>query len=286
MDREEFRQLCTEYSAGILQGEELRRFEEYLRTASEAELTEFVEFVSTASMLPLALERQAPPARVKEQLMQKIQLSARAHESAERRTATFTATVPPPLKHPEPRRSWLPFGVTAVFLIMVIGFSIYVSNLMGTIEQQNTNLVTVQREKQQLATQLVELKDELTRKEELLKVISSKRIEVTFMGGQKINPVGYGKIIWDPEKGTAILQVSNLPAVPKDKDYQLWVIKDKKPISAGVFAVRDSAPSFFKIENLAVTNPKEIAAFAVTLEPKGGVPAPTGDMYILGSPRL
>ncbi len=106
------------------------------------------------------------------------------------------------------------------------------------------------------------------------------------MDGLKVNPVGYGKIIWDPEKRSAILQVSNLPAVPSDKDYQLWVIKDKKPISVGVFAVNDTMSNFFKIENLAVTNPKEIAAFAVTLEPKGGMPQPTGDMYMMGAPRL
>jgi anti-sigma-K factor RskA len=35
-----------------------------------------------------------------------------------------------------------------------------------------------------------------------------------------------------------------------------------------------------------VTNPREIAAFAVTLEPKGGMPQPTGAMYMKGSPIL
>jgi anti-sigma-K factor RskA len=155
---------------------------------------------------------------------------------------------------------------------MIIGISTLVSNLMGTIDRQNV--------------QLVELRDELTRKEELLKVLASRQIEVTAMNGLQVNPVGYGKIIWDPEKGTAILQVSNLPAVPSNKDYQLWVIKGKQPISAGVFAVHNKDLNFFKIENLAVTNPKEIAAFAITLEPKGGVPSPTGQMFMAGSPKL
>lgn len=286
MDRDEFLQWCAEYSAGSLHGDELHRFEEYLHTASEAEVKEFVELLSTAALLPLTLERQDPPPRVKEQLMRKIQLSTQARESVERRTADLSRVTVPPEQKPMPKRSWLPLGITAVFLIMVVGFSLYVSSLMGTIDRQSKNLASVQQERQQLTAQLVELKDELTRKEELLKVISSRRIEITIMGGQKINPVGYGKIIWDPERGTAVLQVSNLPAPPSDKDYQLWVIKDKKPISAGVFAVRDTMPSFFKIENLAVTDPRQIAAFAVTLEPKGGVPAPTGDMYIVGSPRL
>jgi anti-sigma-K factor RskA len=106
------------------------------------------------------------------------------------------------------------------------------------------------------------------------------------MNGLKADPVGFGKIIWDPEKRSAILQVSRLPAVPHDRDYQLWVIKGKTPISAGVFSVSDTTSNFFRIDGLAVTDPREISAFAVTLEPKGGLPAPSGEMYLSGSPGL
>ncbi len=280
MTNEEFIQNCHDYALGSLEGKDLAEFQTYLRTANKDELTQLAEILSTASLLPLTLERKAPPPHVKEELMKKIQLSARAGDSVQRRT--FEPDVLP-VPH---KRSWLPFGVTTVIVVMVIGFSFYVFKLMGTIEQQNQRLVGVQTEKQQLATQIVALKNELSRKEEMLKVLSSKRIEITVMNGLDVNPVGYGKIIWDPEKKTAILQVSNLPAVPTDKDYQLWVIKGKQPISAGVFAVSNNEPNFFKITNLAVTEPKEIAAFAITLEPKGGVPAPTGAMYMAGSPKL
>ena len=226
-----------------------------------------------------ALDRKAPPAHVKEELMQKIRLSAHAEDAVRKRTADISIGVP------APRRNWIPVSV-AVALGMIALFSIFALRLLNTIDEQNKKLVSVQDERQQLQTRLLALKDELTRKEELLKVLASKRIEITVMNGLKTSPVSYGKIIWDPEKKTAILQVSNLPPVPSDKDYQLWVIKDKKPISAGVFSVNNSEPNYFKIENLAVTNPKEIGAFAVTLEPKGGVPQPTGEMYIAGSPKL
>lgn len=106
------------------------------------------------------------------------------------------------------------------------------------------------------------------------------------MNGLAVQPVAYGKIIWDREKGSAILHVSHLPPVPSDKDYQLWIVKGDQKISAGVFAVTDTSSAFFRIDRLAVTNPKEIAAFAVTLEPKGGMPQPTGEMYMLGTPLL
>jgi anti-sigma-K factor RskA len=279
LDREEFIQLSSEYALGALEGDELRKFEAYLKTASKQELEILSELTSTASLIPLALERSTPSPAVKQSLMQKINLSSRAHEAVRQRTEILTQHAP------ARTRNWIPWGIAAS-LAMVAVFSLFVIKLMGTIETQNKQLVAVEQEKQELQTRLVSLRDELTRKNEQLKVLSAKQIHISIMDGLTVNPVGYGKIIWDPEKGAAILQVSNLPAVPSNKDYQIWVIKDKKPISAGVFAVNDTMSNFFKIESLAVTNPKEIAAFAVTLEPKGGMPQPTGDMYMIGSPRL
>ncbi len=279
MDNEEFIQQASAYATGALQGEELKRFEGYLRTASKDELSQLAELAGTASLLPLALERKSPPPRVKEKVMQKVQLAARAQDAVHRRTDNLSQNTP------AVRRNWIPVGIVAV-LGMIALFSLFALRLLNTIDDQNKQLVAVEQDRKQLQTQLVALKDEVIRKEELLKVLASRRIEITVMDGMKTSPVSYGKIIWDPEKRTAILQVSDLPPAPSGKDYQLWVIKDKKPISAGVFAVSNTESNYFKIENLAVTNPKEIGAFAVTLEPKGGLPQPTGEMYIAGSPKL
>lgn len=282
MTKDEFIGFCAEYAAGSLEGDDLGRFEGYLRNADREDLKTFSEMMDVTSMLPLALERRSPPASVKQQLMQRIQSPIRATASARERTGDLAEKYPSPVSGG--RRSWLPFGVTFVALAMILGFSLYVVRLMGTIDRQDQQLVEVGKQNTELATQIVALKDELSRKEELLKVLSSKHIEITIMNGLDVNPVGYGKILWDPERATAILQVANLPNIPSDKDYQLWVIKDK-PISAGIFSVSGKDDNFFKIENLAVTNPKEISAFAITLEPKGGVPQPTGAMYMAGSPK-
>jgi anti-sigma-K factor RskA len=280
VDRTKFIQQCSAYATGALADEELKSFAEYLHRASQEERELLAELVTTASLLPLVLDRKTPPTHLKQQLMQRIKLASHAQQAVSERTVESMGTAT--LR----RRNWIPLGVSAV-IGMIVLFSLFALRLLNTIDEQNKSLATVQTEKQQLQTRIVALTDELTRKEELLKVLASKRIEMTVMNGLKSNPVSYGKIIWDPEKRTAILQVSNLPPVPSDKDYQLWVIKDKKPISAGVFALRQSETNgFFKIENLAEIDRKSIGAFAVTLEPKGGVPQPTGQMYLLGTPSL
>jgi len=271
--RDEFLQLGAEYAAGCLQGKELEDFEAYLQTATAQERNDLAELVNTVSLLPLALERKTPPESVREELLKQTRLSPRARDSVEERTKEMAGKIPRP--RPSGWRAWMPFGLTFAGLAMVIGFAVYVAGLLNTIESQNRRLV--------------ELQDQLQRKEELLGVLSAKQVDMVLMSGLPSNPTSYGKIIWDREKRIAILQVSNLPPVPSDKDYQLWVIKSAdggQPISAGVFAVGSTESFYFKIEQLAVTNPREIAAFAITLEPKGGVPAPTGAMYVAGSPKL
>jgi anti-sigma-K factor RskA len=67
---------------------------------------------------------------------------------------------------------------------------------------------------------------------------------------------------------------------PDDKSYQLWVVPmEGSPISAGVFnpATSDTAHWMSKV-------PEGIAPkmFAITLEPAGGMPQPTGPMVLVG----
>ena len=72
------------------------------------------------------------------------------------------------------------------------------------------------------------------------------------------------------DAGTAVLVLNALPSAPAGKTYQAWVITDNTPVSAGVFAPTD--------ERAVVPIPQAVpagAVVAVTIEPDGGVSAPT-----------
>jgi len=118
----------------------------------------------------------------------------------------------------------------------------------------------------------------------MLAVLQAKDMHMVAMNGLEVNPSGYGKVLWDPARKVAVLQVY-LPPEVDDKDYQLWVIRDGKPVDAGVFQVKASGQNgmLYKIDRLVETDKAHINAFAVTLEPKGGVPQPTGKMYLMGN---
>jgi anti-sigma-K factor RskA len=67
-----------------------------------------------------------------------------------------------------------------------------------------------------------------------------------------------------------------LPVPPADKQYQLWALKNGKPIDAGVFEMDT------EMHMMPVTI-ADADAFAITLEKKGGSPAPTlSQLYVMG----
>jgi anti-sigma-K factor RskA len=64
--------------------------------------------------------------------------------------------------------------------------------------------------------------------------------------------------------------------------YQLWVVTTAAPISAGLLTPDSSGRVSATIET-----PPDIpqpVAMAVTIEPAGGVPTPTGEKFLVGTP--
>ena len=278
MPLERFEELCSAYVLGALEGEELLEFKTALASPEPEMKQLYLEMKHTTLHLPLASDRVEPPPRLRETILRN------ARRSGGRDHKVLSAGPASVLGFNNPRFA---LGICFALLVAALGLGYYAFLLRNALKERDQQIVAMQNEFSQQQKNFVVLQDELTRKDELLKVLQSPKIDVVIMNGLEVNPSGFGKIIWDPEKRVAILQVSNLPAVPSGKDYQLWVIKDKKPLSAGVFTVNDpNRDTFFKIEQLVEADKKSISAFAITLEPRGGVPKPTGTMYLLGSPVL
>ncbi|HET9693722.1 MAG TPA: anti-sigma factor [Steroidobacteraceae bacterium] len=84
-----------------------------------------------------------------------------------------------------------------------------------------------------------------------------------------------GEVVWDPEQQEGYLTLSGLePSLPSGQQYQLWIFDaardDRYPVDGGVFDV--------PVDDRMITVPIRPAlpvhapvAFAVTLEPAGGV---------------
>lgn len=88
--------------------------------------------------------------------------------------------------------------------------------------------------------------------------------------------------VWNPFSQEGVLSVSRLPALAPDKDYQLWVVDPQYaiPVDGGVFTV-DAATGETHFKFKTDKPIKTVAAFAVSLERKGGVPKAEGPMVLI-----
>lgn len=99
------------------------------------------------------------------------------------------------------------------------------------------------------------------------------------LAGQPAAPRATGRVFWSPTRGL-LLTAANLPPLPAGRVYQLWYVTAAAPVSAGLVTPDASGQSLITSPTNSRVQPK---AFALTIEPAGGVPAPTGAFYLLGS---
>lgn len=268
----DFESLCAGYVLGALSDEEAAQFEAMLADATPEQRALYYDLTQIQADLSLATPPEPPPAQVEDRLMGAIQEGAGSAERAASAgpSSSRRASDRAPKRRAGRLPTWVYQGIAVTLLIAVVGLGYWATGLQGTVQQQETVIT--------------QLESEVEQQEELLTVLAAREARFVSMGGLDPSPDGYGKIVWAPDQRRAIVQMANLPPPPDDKDYQLWLIKDEQsPISAGVFHFDESAQDlFFMVEELAEEPSSESNAFAVTLEPKGGAPQPSGDMFLLG----
>ncbi|MBL7819628.1 MAG: anti-sigma factor [Saprospiraceae bacterium] len=111
-----------------------------------------------------------------------------------------------------------------------------------------------------------------------LEVLRNKDAKKILLKGTPVSPQAFASIYYDTLSHKTYLDVLDLPKPPSQKQYQLWAIVAGKPVDLGVFDLNEKQTAFKEIEFV-----KEAQAFAITLEPMGGVVSPTMDqMYVMG----
>lgn len=89
--------------------------------------------------------------------------------------------------------------------------------------------------------------------------------------------------IYDPSSRRAAVVVDKA-AAPEGRDFELWAIEGGAPRSLGVFQADADGRAVVQVE--AVGGGGQVAAFAVSQEPKGGSPdktAPSGPIVLVGA---
>jgi len=280
---EKYLDYSAAYTLGALDGEELSEFTAHLKSGCAICSSEVGILTEMAALLPSALRPLMVSPDLSERVLFNAQLAkvAKAHFEEAPAEAGEPALVEvkeaPKEKRQAGKSAWFSYALGGAILFMLGAFSLYVYRLSLTIND-NREFIASQK------AQITKLWNDLDRRETVLKVMGSRKIEIVKMAGLRADSAAYGTIFMDPEKKVAVLHIANLPLLPQDRDYQLWVFKEQKKISAGTFSLSEDweRETFYSVTPFDVSDRREIDSIAVTSEPKGGAPQPTGETYLLG----
>lgn len=175
----------------------------------------------------------------------------------------------------------------AAALILVIGASWYavilrnqisdkddqLSQLKADNELLNANLATMDTLAQTLGDKNLALLTEVN----LLKKPDMKSIELK---GMEVAPDAKAMAYANTKTGEVYLEIMNLPSAPEGMQYQFWGIVDDEPVDAGMIPVDENDLAGIH----PMTTVPNAVAYAISLEPMGGSPQPSGKIYVMGNP--
>lgn len=119
--------------------------------------------------------------------------------------------------------------------------------------------------------------------------VSEREALVTAMAGPdvKIMPLTsksatqMGRMFWNRTSNDWTMVVYTMPPPKPGMTYQVWLVTDSAKISAGTFKPDSTGHAFMQAKYALDRN--ALKAVAVTEEPAGGMPAPTGAIVVSGA---
>ena len=120
----------------------------------------------------------------------------------------------------------------------------------------------------------------LSQKDSMIAAMTGPDVKVVaLMNQSSAQPLG--RMMWNRASNDWIMVTYNLRPPKSGMTYQVWLVTDTQKISAGTFKP-DAAGKTFMHARYALDR-NALRAVAITEEPEGGMPAPTGPMVVAGS---
>ena len=240
------------YAVGALHAGSCAQLEQHLKECAACR-HELETMRGDAVLLALSVSGPTPPARSRQRLLSAIEASGKEEQ-------------PDSLRAFAVRRPWWSFAPVFASLALAV-FAILLLH-------ENTNL---RQANDQLVSQINSAAQENRKARAIMALITAKdAMHVSLVAATGPPPPPHIKTIYQPRTGRLVLMASNLNPLPAGMTYELWLIpKSGAPMPAGLFKPDAHGMAMMMPENPEVPAGTECKAFAVTMEPEGGSPAPT-----------
>lgn len=263
MNHDTLETMAAAYALDALDGAERAEFESHLAEGCaecEAMLRESRE---TLAAITFAQTPAIPPAAVKAALLRRIDVAPASGWRPAPRTRFGWAR-------------WAAGTLAASVAAAAFTAAFVAARYEGRMGQVYRETAAARAE---LQRQEAALRDRLQGYQEVVDLLRDPRTRIVVLKGTSPAVTATARMVWNEGAGGQLF-VANLPPAPAGKTYELWTIAGGKPAPAGVFDVDSSGQGTHRVAPAPAT-PVEV--FAVSVEPVGGVPAPTGPIILASS---
>jgi len=263
-DHDDLREEAALYVLGALDLAEGNAFEAHLTSCAECAAEVRALRPTVAALADAVPQIDAPPV-----LRQRVLSSVGARQPSS-----------PLLSRSRAIPTRLPWLAAAASLIAAVGLGSYTVQLRGELESLGLERREARARAEATDREIASARRIALEAQTTVRVISAPDLQRSDLVGQGVAPQASARAFWSRSRGL-VFTASNLPELPAGRTYQLWIVTSQAAVSAGIF--RPDADG--RAESVLETPPDlpKPVAMAVTIEPAGGVPAPTGDKYLVGS---
>ena len=266
-DHDAFADLAAPYALGVLEGGERDAFAAHLATCETCR-REVASLARVVETLPQTVDQAPLPPGLKARVL--------AAATAPATVTEFKPRQPQQLQPAAPR--WMGWLAAAATLAAVASGAV-AWNSRTENARLRQELTVAQEREATLDRQIAALQTSAANAVQTTAVLRAADLGRVELAGQTGASAATGRVLWSASQGFVFV-ATNLPPLPPGRVYQLWVVGADKPHGAGL-VTPDSAGHLTVINNAPVS--VHPAAFAVTLEPEGGSPAPTSPILLVGS---
>ncbi len=257
--------LAAAYALGALSPDEVSRFEAFLATSPETQ-REVAELQEVAALLALGQSDAAPSADLRDRVLARV--SGKAVPIG--RPSPAPTTAPSVTRRGVPPLYWGALAAS-IMAAVVLGWS---------SAQMKQEIAALRKTLASTEANLAERQQRLEEREATLNSIfepSVKLYQLTASG----DPEPSIQLFWDQKRNTAIIHGFRLKPVPGGREYQLWFIKDGKPVPSVTF--KPESTGHARVEKIPVPAGGALSAAAITVEPEGGSQQPTSTPILVGA---
>ncbi len=266
-EHEDWREQAALFVLDALPSDERRQFEAHVAGCVEC-AAEVRSLRAVPTLLAQTVPQIDPPTALRQRVMESVGGAPR-HDAAAPAGGGLTGAAP-----------WL---AMAASLALTVGLGAYAMQLRTRVGDLEARLSSALARADAGDRLIADARRAVADAEFRVAVLAAPDLARIDLAGQPAAPQAAGRGYWSRSRGL-MFTATNLPDLPAGRTYQLWVLTAQTaPISNGWLVRPDANGRVAAIFETPVDLPRP-TAMAVTIEPDGGVPAPTGAMYLVGRP--